>query len=56
MDASEHERLSNITRTQHKLKEQRLYSCSTFHSRNRVFSNEINTYTKMSAKRYQAYI
>ena len=49
MDVNELGRLSNLTlRTRNQAKEKRFYCCSAFHSHNRVFNNEHNSYPKMS--------
>jgi len=42
VDVIEHERLSKLTKI--KIKEQRYWSCFTFHSHRRVFNNEHNSY------------
>jgi len=39
MNVNEHERLSNITQTYIKVKEQHVYCCSTFDSYSLVFNN-----------------
>ena len=52
MAVNELERLSDIELGYIKVKEQRFYSCSTFHSHSSVFNKEQHSYYKTSIKQH----